>query len=283
MVDSLLALFRFRYRYVHMLDSVITPTAVSHSIYDKLSDDPNLSLLVKNIDLVDLTDIVDRDTLLTFLAPDNTAWRRISFGSLEGGEIIKRHIFRGLFFLDVIANQTQLTAVNGITHGVELRGEFNERLWVGGALVYDGDTLARNGVIHYIDRVIGQPYETVPPSVSPAPTITAEPTIVHEPSKKPSAQPSSEPSKQPSSQPSSEPSKQPSKQPSAQPSFEPSNQPSSQPSSEPTLQSSSGSAIATTLASATLAVGLAQLGSFVFSLSFLSFRRLFRSLRVLVR
>jgi hypothetical protein len=172
-----------------MLDSAITPTAVSHSVYDRSRDDPNFSLLVENIDFVDLTDLVDRTLPLTFLAPDNAAWRRITFGTLSGGEIIKRHIYRGLLFLDVLRNQTQLTDVNLLTHGVELRGEFNESLWVGGGHVYDGDILARNGVLHYIDRVIGEPYETIPPTMSPQPTITPEPTVVVPPSPAPIVRP----------------------------------------------------------------------------------------------
>jgi hypothetical protein len=75
-----------------------------------------------------------------------------------------------------LANETQVTSVNGVTLGVELRGP-KKNLWIGGAYVYQGDILAGNGVLHYVDRVIEEPYETVPPSVSPAPTITAEPTM----------------------------------------------------------------------------------------------------------
>jgi hypothetical protein len=134
-------------------------------------------LLIENIDFVDLTDLVDRDSPLTMLAPDNRSFRRQGFGTLEGGEIIKRHIFPGLLFWDDFANRTQATAVNGITHGVELRGESNEFLYVGNAFVYESDILARNGVMHYVDRVIGLDYETVPPTTSPAPTITARPTV----------------------------------------------------------------------------------------------------------
>jgi len=159
-----------------MLDTVISPTAVTKSVYDQSNLNPDFSLLVENIDLVDLTNIIDQDTPLTLLAPDNTAWRRIRFGTLDGGDIIKRHVFRGLFFWDVLANMTQISAVNGITHGVELRGAFNESLYIGGAYVYESDKLARNGVLHYVDRVIGEAYDTVPPTSSPAPTQTPGPT-----------------------------------------------------------------------------------------------------------
>ena len=173
--------------YLHTMDTAITPTAVSRSIYDQSNENPEFSLLVENIDFVDLTDLVDRDLPLTMLAPDNRAWRRIEFGTLEGGEIIKRHLFRGLFFCDVLANLTSVSAVNGIVHGIELRGEFNESLWVGGAHVYECDILARNGVLHHVDRVIGMDFETVPPTISPAPTITASPTSSEPPSASPTA------------------------------------------------------------------------------------------------
>jgi uncharacterized surface protein with fasciclin (FAS1) repeats len=162
---------------LHVIDEAITPTAVSRSIYDKARADPEFSLLVENIDFVDLTDLVDRDFPLTMLTPDNTAWRRVSFGTTEGGDILLRHIFPGLLFMDVLANETQVVAVNGIVHGVELRGESNEHLYVGGAYIYNGDILARNGVMHQIDRVIGLQYPTTQPTTSPAPTITPQPTM----------------------------------------------------------------------------------------------------------
>jgi hypothetical protein len=174
---------------MHILDQPITPTAVSRSIYDQANENPDFSLLIENIDFVDLSDLVDRDLPLTMLAPDNRSWRRVSFGTLEGGEILKRHIFRGLFFWDVFANMTQAKAVNGIVHGVELRGEFNEFLYIGNAFVYESDILARNGVMHYIDRVIGLDYPTVPPTTSPAPTITARPTVYMPPTAAPVVQP----------------------------------------------------------------------------------------------
>lgn len=171
--------------YLHTMDSAITPTAVSRSVYDQSMTNPDFSLLVENIDFVDLTDLVDRDSPLTLLAPDNKAFRRVEFGTLEGGEIIKRHIFRGLFFCDVLANMTSVTAVNDFTHNIELRGEESEQLWVGGARVYKCDILARNGVLHYIDRVIAIDYDTVPPTVSPAPTITPVPTAYQPPTSTP--------------------------------------------------------------------------------------------------
>jgi hypothetical protein len=161
---------------VHTIDSVLTPTAVSRSVYDQSNTNPDFSLLVKNIDFVDLTDMVDRDIPLTMLAPDNKAFRRIIFSTLEGGDLIRQHIFRGLLFHDVLANMTEITSVSGVTHAIEAYGPNKETIWVGGAYIYEHDILARNGVLHYIDRVIGYEYPTIPPTSSPAPTITAEPT-----------------------------------------------------------------------------------------------------------
>lgn len=158
---------------------------MSRSIYDKSNDNPDFSLLTENIDFVQLTDMVDRDMPLTLLAPDNKAFRRVTFGTLDGAEIIKTHIFAGLQFCDIIANSTEIVNVNGKSVGVELRGEpgsgpwgteGGQNLFVGGAYVYNCDILARNGVLHHIDRVIGLDYDTVSPTISPAPTITAAPT-----------------------------------------------------------------------------------------------------------
>ena len=166
-------------RYVHMMDSVITPTHVSQSIYDQSRNDPDFSLLVENIDFVRLTDLVDRDLPLTMLVAPNRAFERIEFSTIDGGDIIRWHIFRGLFFTDIIANLTTITSVepNPVTHTVERKGPEGEHLYVGGAYIYEGDVLARNGVLHKIDRVIGFEYPTVAPSTSPAPTVTPEPTI----------------------------------------------------------------------------------------------------------
>jgi hypothetical protein len=164
------------------LDLPITPTAVSQSVYDKSRLNDDFSLLVENIDFVDLTDIIDRDSPLTLLAPNNKAWERITFKTSEGRDIIKRHIFTGLLFCDAIANETFIVSVDLEPFEVELRGEFKDSLWIGGAHVYECDIFARNGVLHYIDRVIGEPYDTVPPTTSPAPSITPQPTMYVPPS-----------------------------------------------------------------------------------------------------
>jgi uncharacterized surface protein with fasciclin (FAS1) repeats len=171
--------------YLHIIDSAITPTAVSRSVYDQSNVNPDFDLLVENIDFVQLTDMVDRQIPLTLLAPNNRAFQRVRFDTLDGAEIIKRHIFSGLFFCDVIANKTSMQTVDGETIGVELRGEPDSGLWgplkqnlyVGGAYVYGCDLFARNGVVHYVDRVIGLAYDTVSPTVTPGPTVTPQPTI----------------------------------------------------------------------------------------------------------
>lgn len=172
-----------------MTDRVITPTAVSRSVYDQTNDNPDYSLVTENIDYVDMQDMIDRDVPITFLAAYDRAWWRVRFGALEGAEIIKRHIFRGLLFCDVIANGTTVTAVNGEIHSVELRGENEENLFVGDAYVFDCDILARNGVLHHIDRVIGLEYPTIPPTSSPEPTQTPQPSLSQEPSLNPAGPP----------------------------------------------------------------------------------------------
>ena len=175
--------------YLHMTDKVITPTAVSRSVYDQSNDNPDFQLVVENIDYVDMQNMIDQDIPITFLAPYDTAWWRVRFGALEGEEIIKRHLFRGLWFCDTIANETTITAANGEIHAVELRGEKGEHVYVGGAYIFNCDILARNGVLHHIDRVIGLDYETDPPSSSPAPTITPQPTTTFAPTKNPAGPP----------------------------------------------------------------------------------------------
>jgi uncharacterized surface protein with fasciclin (FAS1) repeats len=171
-------------RYLHLIDTAITPTAVSRSVYDQSNLNPDFSLLTENIDFVQMTDMIDRDLPITLLAPNNQAFRRITFGTLDGANIIKKHLFSGLLFCDVIANSTEITSVNSDVLKVELRGKPKSGLWgtqgqnlfVGGAYLYQCDIFARNGVLHYVDRVIGESYDTVSPTVSPAPTITPQPT-----------------------------------------------------------------------------------------------------------
>eukprot|EP00980_Cylindrotheca_fusiformis_P012195 scaffold2962_cov126-Cylindrotheca_fusiformis.AAC.11 len=175
--------------YLHMTDRVITPTAVSRSVYDQTNDNPDYSLVTENIDYVDMQDMIDRDLPITFLAPYDRAWWRVRFGALEGAEIIKRHLFRGLLFCDVIANETSIEAVNGETHSVELRGDNDENLFIADAFVFECDILARNGVLHHIDRVIGLDYPTIPPTTSPEPTGTPQPSTSFQPSSNPAGPP----------------------------------------------------------------------------------------------
>jgi len=169
--------------YLHTIDSAITPTAVSNSIYDWIQINPETKLFKSNIDFVDLTDYISVDTPLTVFAPDNAAFRRIEFDSIAGGPIIKRHIMRGLLFCDVLANRTEVITVEGIVLNVEVK---DDQLWVGGAKVYNCDILAHNGVLHHVDRVIGIDYDSPAPTQSPAPTITAMPSESIAPSEQPS-------------------------------------------------------------------------------------------------
>jgi len=171
---------------LHIVDSALTPTAVSRSIYDQVNLNPDFRLLTVNIDFVQLTDIVDRDIPLTMVAPNDKAWQRITFDTLGGAPIIKRHLFSGLFFCDVLANMTEVETVgDNETIPIELRGEPGSGKWglekqdlyVGGALVYECDMYARNGVLHFVDRVIGVDYDTVSPTVTPSPTSTPRPTV----------------------------------------------------------------------------------------------------------
>lgn len=171
--------------YLHTIDSAITPTAVSHSLYDKIQFNPDTTLLKTNIDFVQLTDYIALDSPLTILAPDNAAFRRVEYDTIDGGGIIKRHIMTGLLFCDILANKTQVTTVEGEILEVEVKSD--DSLWVGGAKVYECDILAHNGVMHHVDRVIGLDFDSPSPTESPAPTITGVPTRSPAPSGSPVA------------------------------------------------------------------------------------------------
>ena len=171
--------------YLHTLDTAITPTAVSNNIYDWIQFMPETKIFKVNIDFVRLTDYISKDYPLTVLAPDNAAFRRVEFDTLDGGPIINRHIMRGLFFCDVLANQTEVVTVEGVVLPIELKGPDKDELWVGGAKVYNCDILAHNGVLHHIDRVIGIDFDSPAPTQSSAPTITAQPTSSRSPSQQP--------------------------------------------------------------------------------------------------
>lgn len=169
--------------YLHTIDTVITPIAVSHSIYDRIQFYDDTSILKTNIDFVELTDYIATDSPLTMLAPDNDAFRRVEFDTIDGAPIIKRHIMSGLLFCDVLANRTQVITVEGVVLDVEVRDD--ESLWVGGAKVYNCDVLAHNGVIHLVDRVIGIDFDSPEPTISPAPTFSPAPTKSPGPSSAP--------------------------------------------------------------------------------------------------
>jgi hypothetical protein len=172
-----------------MTDRVITPTAVSRSVYDQTKENPDYGLVTENIDFVDMQDMIDRDLPITFLAPYDRAWWRVRFSTIDGEAIINRHIFRGLYFCDVIANMTEITSVEGDVHAVTLRGDNQENLFIGDAYVFDCDILARNGVLHHIDRVLDMEYPTEAPTTSPAPTGTPVPSLSFQPSSNPAGPP----------------------------------------------------------------------------------------------
>merc|ERR1711935_692252 len=130
----------------------------------------------ENIDWLQMQDLVDRDLPLTFLAPYDRAWWRVRFATTEGEEIIRRHLFRGLYFCDVLANMTTVESVQGDVHNITLRGRDNEHLYVGEAFLFDCDILARNGDLHHVDRVLGMEYPTDAPTFSQEPTVTPVPT-----------------------------------------------------------------------------------------------------------
>jgi len=174
--------------FLHMTDRVITPTAVSRSVYDQTKDNPDYQLVTENIDYVDMQDYIDRDLPITFLAPYDRAWWRVRFSVTQGREIIKRHLFRGLYFCDVLANMTHILSVNepADNHTIEVR---DGNIFVGDAYLFDCDILARNGVLHHIDRVLNITYETSEPTSSPAPTGTPVPSASLEPSYNPAGPP----------------------------------------------------------------------------------------------
>ena len=68
-------------------------------------------------------------------------------------------------------------------------GENEENLFVGDAYVFDCDILARNGVLHHIDRVLDMEYPTDVPTTSPAPTGTPVPSLSQQPSYNPAGPP----------------------------------------------------------------------------------------------
>ena len=170
--------------YLHTIDTAITPTAVSSSLYDRIQFNPDTSLFKTNIDFVQLTDYIAMDSPLTILAPDNAAFRRVEFDTIDGGAILKRHVLSGLLFCDKLANQTTVVTVDNVVLGVEVK---DDELWIGGAKVYNCDILAHNGVLHHIDRVIGLDFDSPAPTQSPAPTITGVPTKSPSPSRQPAA------------------------------------------------------------------------------------------------
>ena len=178
------------FRYLHVVDGVLTPTAVDLTIYDAIAQEP----FANCINIASLADIIGRDLPLTVFVPDERAMSMVTCGTLEAGNLIKRHIVRGLFFEDVIANETEIFSVDGDLWDVEVQGE---SLFVAGALVYQTDNLARNGVFHYVDTVFGEervteaPTATMSPTLSPSISLfpTADPTLSPSASLLPTADP----------------------------------------------------------------------------------------------
>ena len=143
---------------IHVIDSVIIPPA--NNIAEALTEDGRFTTLLAAVGAANLVETLSSGGPFTLFAPTDTAFARLPAGTVQSllgdiptlTDILLYHVVNGRVFAgDVV----------GLTEAATVQGESIEISVDGGSVVLDGqsnvievNTLATNGVIHVIDRVI---------------------------------------------------------------------------------------------------------------------------------
>ena len=143
---------------IHVIDSVIIPPA--NSIAEALTEDGRFTTLLAAVSAANLVETLSSGGPFTLFAPTDAAFARLPAGTVQSllgdiptlTDILLYHVVNGRVFAgDVV----------GLTEAATVQGESIEISIDGGSVVLDGqsnvievNTLATNGVIHVIDRVI---------------------------------------------------------------------------------------------------------------------------------
>jgi uncharacterized surface protein with fasciclin (FAS1) repeats len=180
---------------IHGINQVLVPPALTLTILDQLTADPQFSTFLGFLQVSDnITQVLNSDGPMTLFIPTNSAFELFdstvdssSFSSADVEMILEYHVALSNVFLNELENNTSIQTMNGqnITVSVmTMDGTDDEINSINNATVLDGG-LASNGVVYVLEEVLLPTLLTVAPTSSPAPTFDG----YIAPSNAPSAQP----------------------------------------------------------------------------------------------
>lgn len=135
---------------------------VTKDLFETAEATGNVSMLVSAIRAAGIEDELKDEGPYTVFAPSNDAFAAIPQDVIDGymrpenrqqiKELLEAHIVKGKVSREDLANETELTALNGQKITVEADSEGLSLN--GGATVMVSDIEATNGIIHLIDVVM---------------------------------------------------------------------------------------------------------------------------------
>ncbi|CAL4079850.1 unnamed protein product [Meganyctiphanes norvegica] len=150
---------------VHVLSKPMHP-AYTHSLNDLIAQDPDLSMFLTLIGYADLLDWIRVSGPLTVFAPTNDALNRLPIRFLDSitydvkyfdalQALVKNHLVDGFVCSLGLRIQVDLKTLEG--EALPLSCDDSYTLNVGPAILTTQDLIAKNGVLHHIDRVLVPP------------------------------------------------------------------------------------------------------------------------------
>lgn len=160
---------------IHIVDSILLPDRFSinvssdasknTSVADIIDNCPKLSTFSKVLKNSGLYDLLNDDSkVFTVFAPIDHAWHGAYLKLLDGAhndqleEVIKYHIVQNHIHYSIdISDDSHLKTYQGkkiYTTRSTFLSEEMDKLYVDNAEVFKANLVARNGVIHFIDRVL---------------------------------------------------------------------------------------------------------------------------------
>ncbi|MFW5718275.1 MAG: fasciclin domain-containing protein [Spirochaetota bacterium] len=143
---------------IHVVDTVILPP--TDTIAEALEADGRFSTLLRAVEAADLGETLSGGGPFTLFAPTDAAFRRLPAESLTSllsdvpqlTDVLLYHVVEGRVFSGDVAALTEASSVQGESISIATSGA--SVILNGEANVTEVNTLATNGVIHVIDRVI---------------------------------------------------------------------------------------------------------------------------------
>ena len=143
---------------IHVIDTVLLPP--TQNIAEVLTEDGRFSTLLTAVGAADLVATLSDGGPFTLFAPTDAAFRQLPVGTIPAllgdipqlTDILLYHVVEGRVFSGDVVGLSEAGTVQGENIAISISG--SSVLLNGEATVTEVNTLASNGVIHVIDRVI---------------------------------------------------------------------------------------------------------------------------------